>query len=74
MTLFPPLKQIQCSTDFKTKCLYFQGIFEKSGYWDVIGEYAKASDRDILCRYTVKNRGKEAASIHILPTLWFRYY
>ena len=65
--------RLQCISDCKATCLHFQGIFEKSGYWDVIGEYAKGNDRDILCSYTVKNRGEEAASIHILPTLWFRY-
>ena len=35
-------------------------------------EYAKASPDDILIRITVANRGPEAATLHLLPTLWFR--
>ena len=35
-------------------------------------EYAKASPEDILIRITATNRGAEAATLHVLPTLWFR--
>ncbi|MGE3775879.1 MAG: glucosidase, partial [Pirellulaceae bacterium] len=35
-------------------------------------EYAKASPDDILIRITVANRGPDAATLHLLPTLWFR--
>ena len=35
-------------------------------------EYAKASPDDMLIRITVANRGPEAATLHLLPTLWFR--
>ena len=35
-------------------------------------EYAKASPDDILVQITVANRGPEAATLHVLPTLWFR--
>ena len=35
-------------------------------------EYAKAAPDDILIRITVANRGPEAATLHLLPTLWFR--
>jgi hypothetical protein len=35
-------------------------------------EYAKASAEDILIQITVCNRGPEAATLHVLPTLWFR--
>jgi hypothetical protein len=41
-------------------------------YFDVTAEYAKASPDDILIRITVANRGPERASLHLLPTLWFR--
>jgi hypothetical protein len=48
------------------------GIFNESRYFDVIAEYAKASPDDVLIRVTVANRGPEAATLHLLPTLWFR--
>ena len=35
-------------------------------------EYAKNSPDDILIKITISNRGSEAATIHVLPTLWFR--
>ena len=35
-------------------------------------EYAKASPEDMLIRITVHNRGPDAATLHVLPTLWFR--
>ena len=48
------------------------GVFDGNRYFDVFVEYAKASPEDILVRITVTNRGPEAASLHLLPTLWFR--
>jgi hypothetical protein len=48
------------------------GVFEDRRYFDVLAEYAKASPNDVLIRMTVANRGPEAATIHLLPTLWFR--
>ena len=48
------------------------GIFADDRYFDVFVEYAKASPEDILIRITVENRGPEAATLHVLPTLWFR--
>ena len=35
-------------------------------------EYAKAAPVDILIRITATNRGPEPATLHLLPTLWFR--
>ncbi len=35
-------------------------------------EYAKSTPEECLIRITVANRGPEAATIHLLPTLWFR--
>ncbi|MDP3090581.1 MAG: glucosidase [Nitrospira sp.] len=48
------------------------GVFDDNRYWDVFAEYAKASSDDVLIRLTVANRGPDQATIHLLPTLWFR--
>jgi hypothetical protein len=48
------------------------GVFDEDRYFDVFVEYAKGAPDDILARFTIANRGPEAASIHVLPTLWFR--
>ena len=48
------------------------GVFDDNDYFDVFVEYAKESPEDILIRISVSNRGKGAASLHLLPTLWFR--
>ncbi len=48
------------------------GVFDDNRYFDVFAEYAKAGPDDILIRITVANRGPEAATIHLLPTLWYR--
>jgi hypothetical protein len=48
------------------------GIFDEDRYFDVIVEYAKAAHDDILMLVTGVNRGDEAATLHLLPTLWFR--
>ncbi len=48
------------------------GVFSEDRYFDVFVEYAKETPEDFLIRITVWNRGPEAASLHIVPTLWFR--
>jgi hypothetical protein len=48
------------------------GVFDDDRYFDVVVEYAKAGPEDVLMRVTVHNRGPEAATIHLLPQLWFR--
>src|SRR5882724_9976453 len=48
------------------------GAFDGGRYFDVTAEYAKGSPDDLLIRITVANRGPEAATVHLLPTLWFR--
>lgn len=48
------------------------GVFNDDRYFDVFVEYAKAAPEDLAIKITVHNRGKEDASLHILPTLWFR--
>jgi hypothetical protein len=48
------------------------GVFEEDRYFDILVEYVKHSPEDILIQITVINRGAEAKTLHLLPTLWFR--
>ena len=48
------------------------GVFGDDRYFDVFVEYAKADVEDILIKITATNRGPEAASLNLLPTIWFR--
>jgi hypothetical protein len=48
------------------------GVFDQNRYFDVFVEYAKRSPDDILIQITVINRGAEAKTLRLLPTLWFR--
>jgi hypothetical protein len=48
------------------------GVFEDDRYFDVFIEYVKQSVDDILIQITIVNRGTEAKTLHVLPTLWFR--
>ncbi|HTY53614.1 MAG TPA: hypothetical protein VMB26_00355 [Candidatus Binataceae bacterium] len=48
------------------------GVFDDDRYFDVLVEYGKAAPEDILIEITVCNRGSDAATLHVLPTLWFR--
>jgi hypothetical protein len=48
------------------------GVFDEDRYFDVFVEYAKSDPEDVLIRITVHNRGPEDATVHLLPTLWFR--
>jgi hypothetical protein len=48
------------------------GVFDGDRYFDVTVEYGKAAADDVLIRVTVANRGPEPATLHLLPTLWFR--
>ena len=48
------------------------GVFDEGRYFDVLAEYAKGSANDILIRITITNRGPDTATLHLLPTLWFR--
>ena len=48
------------------------GVFDDNRYFDVIVEYAKADVEDILIRITVANRSADAATVNLLPTVWFR--
>src|SRR5947209_9945433 len=48
------------------------GIFAENRYFDGTMEYAKVTPLDLLIRVSATNRGPEAATLHLLPTLWFR--
>jgi hypothetical protein len=48
------------------------GVFNEDRYFDVFVEFAKQSPEDILVQISVSNRGPESATVHVLPTLWFR--
>jgi len=48
------------------------GVFAEDRYFDVFVEYAKAAPEDILMQITVCNRGPDTATLHLLPTFWFR--
>ncbi|OEK07790.1 glucosidase [Flavivirga aquatica] len=48
------------------------GAFNEDRYFDVQVEYAKSSTQDILIKIKITNHGPDTASIHLLPTLWFR--
>jgi hypothetical protein len=48
------------------------GVFADNRYWDVEVQYAKASPTEIHIRIDAHNRGPEPATLHLLPTIWFR--
>ncbi len=48
------------------------GIFNENRYFDIFLEYAKESPEDILINISICNRGPVEATLHLLPTLWFR--
>jgi hypothetical protein len=48
------------------------GVFDEDRYFDVFVEYAKAGPEDVCVRIEAFNRGPEAATVHLIPQLWFR--
>jgi hypothetical protein len=48
------------------------GAFAGDKYFDLTVDYAKAAADDLCVRISVHNPGLEAATIELLPTLWFR--
>jgi Mannosylglycerate hydrolase MGH1-like glycoside hydrolase domain len=48
------------------------GVFNEDKYFDVFVEYAKAGAEDMGIKISVANRGPEAATLHLLPTVWYR--
>ncbi len=48
------------------------GVFDSGRDWIVEVHYAKATPDDVLMSVQVTNAGPEAATLHVLPTAWFR--
>ncbi|MHB8341045.1 MAG: MGH1-like glycoside hydrolase domain-containing protein, partial [Mycobacteriales bacterium] len=48
------------------------GVFDEQRFFDLEVTYAKAAPFDVCIRLRITNHGPEAASLHVLPTLWFR--
>jgi hypothetical protein len=48
------------------------GIFDEDRYWDILIEHAKAAPQDLCIRVEVRNAGPDEATLHVLPTVWFR--
>src|SRR6478735_493556 len=65
----------QCSqrgTDEPEYEILDTGVFDGGRYFDVFVEYAKAGPEDVFIRVTAHNRGPDAATLHVIPQLWFR--
>src|SRR5215469_3064448 len=73
---YPYLDLIQTNRARNRRDLEYElldtGIFNEDRYFDVFVEYAKQDPEDLLIEISVFNRGPEPASLHVLPTLWFR--
>jgi hypothetical protein len=48
------------------------GVFDDGRYWVVEVHYAKAGLADLTMTVQVTNAGPAPASLHVLPTAWFR--
>ena len=48
------------------------GAFDGNRYWIIEVHYAKASPDDLLMTISVTNAGPDTATLHVLPTAWFR--
>lgn len=48
------------------------GVFDGDRYFDVELVYAKAAPDDLCIEIVCRNRGPEGATLHVLPTVWFR--
>ncbi len=60
------------SRDVPAFNLLDSGVFEQNAYWDAEVRYAKATPNRIHCRISAENRSQDSATLHLLPTLWFR--
>jgi hypothetical protein len=63
--------QKRARSDFEYE-LIDSGVFEDDRYFDIFVEYAKDAPEEILVKITIWNRGPEKATLHVLPTIWFR--
>jgi hypothetical protein len=52
--------------------LWYTSTLAENRYFDIEITYAKATPEDILIRATATNCGPEPATLHFLPTIWFR--
>ncbi|MEA2638142.1 MAG: hypothetical protein QOE18_1199, partial [Chloroflexota bacterium] len=43
-----------------------------AGFWDITVDYAKESPDDFVIELRARNASAGAASLHVLPTVWFR--
>jgi hypothetical protein len=48
------------------------GIFDDGRWWRIAVDYAKAAPLDLCVRVRIRNAGPEAATLDVLPTLWWR--
>src|SRR5205823_12357214 len=52
--------------------LWHTNVLAENRYFDIEITYAKATPEDFLIRATATNCGPEPATLHCLPTIWFR--
>jgi hypothetical protein len=52
--------------------LFDTGVLDGNRFWDIVVDYAKADVEDWCIRITVRNAGPDEATLHVLPTVWFR--
>lgn len=52
--------------------IWHTGVLEGNRVFDIEIEFAKATAYDILIRARATNCGPEPATLHLLPTIWFR--
>jgi hypothetical protein len=52
--------------------LWDSGALAQDRFFDIEIEYAKAAPDDILIRVNATNCGPDPATLHLLPTIWFR--
>ncbi len=45
---------------------------QSGGHWAVDVSYAKAAAEDLCIKITVRNHSEHRATVHVVPTLWFR--
>lgn len=73
---FPYQELIEKNHSLSSEALEYElldtGIFTHNEYFDVLIEYAKQDQEDILIQISVINRASHPAPCHLLPTLWFR--
>ena len=48
------------------------GVFDDGRFWILDVTYAKESPTDLFMRIDITNHGPDEATLHVLPTFWFR--